>query len=52
MIPETKEQKQIVKVLDIQDKKIETEQQNLAKLKELKIGLMGDLLSGDVRVMV
>lgn len=52
LIPETKEQKQIVKVLDIQDKKIETEQQNLAKLKELKIGLMGDLLSGDVRVMV
>lgn len=51
-IPSNEEQKQITKILTTQDKKIETEQQNLAKLKEIKIGLMGDLLSGDVRVKV
>ncbi|MGB3750129.1 MAG: restriction endonuclease subunit S [Arcobacteraceae bacterium] len=46
------EQKQIAKILTTQDKKIETEQTNLAKLKELKKGLMNDLLSGKVRVKV
>ncbi len=46
------EQKQIAKILTTQDKKIETEETNLAKLKELKKGLMNDLLSGKVRVNV
>ncbi len=36
------EQKQIAKILTTQDKKIETEETNLAKLKELKKGLMND----------
>lgn len=46
------EQQQITKILTTQDKKIETEETNLAKLKELKKGLMNDLLSGKVRVRV
>ena len=46
------EQKQIAKILTSQDKKIETEETNLSKLKELKKGLMSDLLSGNVRVKV
>ncbi len=45
-----KEQKQITNILIRQDKKIETEEKNLAKLKALKKGLMNDLLSGKVRV--
>ncbi len=43
-----KKQKQITKILITQDKKIEAEEINLAKLK----GLMNDLLSGKVRVKV
>jgi type I restriction enzyme S subunit len=46
------EQKQITKILTTQDEKIEIEEKNLAKLKELKKGLMNDLLSGVVRVKV
>uniref|UniRef100_UPI0040482C62 restriction endonuclease subunit S n=1 Tax=Aliarcobacter sp. TaxID=2321116 RepID=UPI0040482C62 len=46
------EQKQIAKILTTQDKKIEREETKLAKLKELKKGLMNDLLSGVVRVKV
>jgi type I restriction enzyme, S subunit len=46
------EQKQITKILTTQDEKIEIEEKNLAKLKELKKGLMNDLLSGEVRVKV
>ncbi len=46
------EQKQITKILTTQDEKIEIEEKNLAKLKELKKGLMNDLLSGNVRVNV
>jgi type I restriction enzyme, S subunit len=46
------EQKQIARILNTQDKKIEREERNLAKLKELKKGLMTDLLSGVVRVKV
>lgn len=46
------EQKQIAKILTTQDKKIEREETNLSKLKELKKGLMNDLLSGVVRVKV
>ena len=46
------EQEAIVNILTAQDKKIETEEANLEKLKELKKGLMDDLLSGKVRVKV
>jgi type I restriction enzyme S subunit len=49
---EKKEQKQIAKILTTQDRKIEIEETNLSKLKELKKGLMSDLLSGEVRVKV
>ena len=49
---EIEEQKQITKILTTQDKKIEREETNLSKLKELKKGLMIDLLSGNVRVKV
>lgn len=52
MMMNIEEQKQIAKILTTQDKKIETEETNLAKLKELKKGLMNDLLSGKVRVKV
>jgi type I restriction enzyme S subunit len=52
ILPLMTEQKQIAKILTKQDKKIETEETNLAKLKELKKGLMNDLLSGKVRVKV
>lgn len=52
LIPSIKEQEKIINILTIQDKKIETEETNLAKLKELKKGLMSDLLSGKVRVKV
>jgi type I restriction enzyme S subunit len=44
------EQQKIATILSAQDRKIETEETNLAKLQNLKKGLMGDLLSGDVRV--
>lgn len=46
------EQQKIANILIAQGKKIETEEKNLAKLKELKKGLMDDLLSGKVRVKV
>jgi type I restriction enzyme S subunit len=49
-MPNIDEQIKIAKILNIQDKKIEKEEENLAKLKELKKGLMRDLLSGKVRV--
>ena len=52
LIPKIQEQKQIAKILSIQDKKIQTEETNLAKQKELKKGLMNDLLSGKVRVKI
>ena len=51
-MPRHDEQKQIAKILTTQDKKIQTEETNLAKLKELKKGLMNDLLSGTVRVKI
>jgi type I restriction enzyme S subunit len=46
------EQQKIATILSAQDRKIETEETNLAKLQNLKKGLMGDLLSGKVRVKV
>jgi len=51
-LPSITEQKQIAKILNTQDKKIESEQKNLSKLQELKKGLMSDLLSGKVRVKI
>jgi type I restriction enzyme S subunit len=51
-LPSVVEQKQIAKILTTQDKKIETEETNIAKLKELKKGVMNDLLSGKVRVKI
>jgi len=52
LLPAIEEQKQISKILNSQDEKIEKEEENLAKLKELKKGLMNDLLSGKVRVKI
>lgn len=46
------EQQKIATILIAQGKKIVTEEKNLAKLKELKKGLMHDLLSGKVRVLI
>lgn len=46
------ELQKIAQILSAQDRKIETEETNLAKLQNLKKGLMGDLLSGNVRVKV
>lgn len=52
LIAPTSEQHKIATILSAQDRNIETEEINLAKLQNLKKGLMGDLLSGDVRVKV
>jgi type I restriction enzyme S subunit len=52
LIPAILEQEKIIKILTTQDKKIQTEETTLSKLKELKKGLMNDLLSGKVRVKV
>jgi len=52
ILPSMTEQKQIAKILTTQDKKIATEETNLAKLGELKKGLMNDLLSGKVRAKI
>lgn len=49
-VPPLPEQQKIATILSAQDRKIETEETNLAKLQNLKKGLMGDLLSGKVRV--
>ena len=46
------EQKQIANILTAQDKKIQIEEKNFEKLKELKKGLMHNLLSGMVRVKI
>lgn len=49
--PQDKEEQQrIANIILQQDKLIESEQTNLAKLKNLKQGLMADLLTGKVRV--
>ena len=44
------EQEKIISILEKHDKLIESEQTNLAKLQNLKQGLMADLLTGKVRV--
>ncbi|WP_222705338.1 restriction endonuclease subunit S [Bacillus marasmi] len=49
-LPPKKEQYQIVSILSSVDKKVQNEQEKLKKLKNIKIGLMQDLLTGKVRV--
>ena len=50
LVLDKSEQKQISIILNTQDEKIKKEEENLLKLKELKKGLMNDLLRGKVRV--
>jgi type I restriction enzyme S subunit len=50
VVPPEKEQRQIAKIMGEVDDKLEQEQQNKKHLKELKRGLMQDLLTGKVRV--
>jgi len=50
--PPLEEQKRIVKILEAVDNKIESEQNYLCKLTQMKTGLMQDLLTGRVRVNV
>jgi len=49
-LPKHQEQEQIVEVLNSQDVRIRNEEIYLEKLKQVKKGLMEDLLSGRVRV--
>ncbi|QKG84703.1 hypothetical protein GXN76_09625 [Kroppenstedtia pulmonis] len=49
-LPPIEEQKRIVSVAHLQDKRIQKEQSYLNKLQQLKKGLMEDLLTGKVRV--
>jgi len=49
-LPDYNEQKQIVSILSANDAKIEKAKKKLAKLQDLKKGLMQDLLTGKVRV--
>jgi len=51
-IPSLEEQIEFSKILENIDKKIEGEKENVKKFKELKKGLMQDLLTGKVRVKV
>ena len=51
-IPQRHEQEKISQILNKQDSLIESEQTNLAKLQNLKQGLMADLLTGKVRVKI
>jgi len=48
--PPLEEQERIVKIFEIVDKKINSEESHLAKLLKIKAGLMQDLLTGRVRV--
>lgn len=50
IIPEIKEQERILTVLDAHDACICAEEAELAKLRQVKRGLMDDLLTGKVRV--
>jgi type I restriction enzyme, S subunit len=52
LIPISKEQERISKILNNINKKIQTEQSALAKYQQLKAGLMQDLLTGNVEVSV
>lgn len=49
--PTTDEQKRIVNILDAHDTRIRAEEAYRDKLKQVKKGLMADLLTGRVRVM-
>lgn len=49
-VPSLDEQSQIVAKFDAVQSVIQVEQDNVAKLREQKLGLMSDLLSGKVRV--
>ncbi len=49
-VPPPKEQKEIVVIVKGAERRLELEQQQLAKLKAQKSGLMDDLLTGRVRV--
>jgi len=46
------EQQKIISIIEQQDKLIESEQTNLAKLQNLKQGLTADLLTGKVRLKI
>ena len=49
-VPSLEEQKQIIAILNSNDARISSEEANLNKLKQVKKGLMHDLLTGRVRV--
>ena len=51
-LPSKSEQQKIVSILEQHDNLIEAEQTNLAKLQNMKQGLMADLLTGKVRVKI
>ena len=51
-IPTLSEQCKIVEILSIYDKKLNSETNNLTALKKIKLGLMQQLLTGQVRVKV
>jgi len=51
-LPSKTEQQKIVSILEQHDNLIESEQTNLAKLQNMKQGLMADLLTGKVRVKI
>jgi type I restriction enzyme S subunit len=48
--PPLEEQEQIIAILGAQDRRIATEEAHLTKLRQIKKGLMDDLLSGRVQV--
>jgi len=50
LAPSKEEQKEIISILNAHDARITAEETELAKLKQLKKGLMHDLLTGHVRV--
>ena len=49
-VPPLEEQQKIITILNALDARIATEESDLAKLKQIKKGLMHDLLTGRVRV--
>ena len=51
-LPSYDEQVSIVKVLNVHDSRVSSEETELAKLRQVKLGLMDNLLSGTVRVKV
>ncbi len=51
-LPEYSEQQNIAKILSAVDMKLELEKKELTKLERLKQGLMGLLLTGEIRVKV